>query len=57
MFAMVPAGLVPVTPSVRIRQRDDDYVARARPDLLVAAGADVGLGCSVGLDTAYLRCR
>jgi hypothetical protein len=45
--------VVPVAAKVRRLQRDDDDMTGARRDVLVAAGAQVGLGRLEGLDPTH----
>jgi hypothetical protein len=46
--------VVPVTPEVHRVERNDDQVPDAGRDLLLAAGAEVGLGGLKGLDPSDL---
>src|SRR5206468_3109740 len=52
---VLPAGVVPVTSEVGRVLRDDDGVAGAWFDGLVAARADVAAACLVRLDPADLE--
>jgi hypothetical protein len=49
--AVFPAGGVPVAAEVGGVEGDDDEMAEALGDLLVAAGAEVGLQRLAGLNT------
>jgi hypothetical protein len=50
----MPATAVPVPSLLGLLSGNDDLVAFAGPDLVVAAGAAVGLVCFVGLDVPYV---
>src|SRR5205085_12513263 len=53
--AVLPTGVVPVPAEVRFPRRDDDHVASAGLDRLVAARADVAAARLVGLDPSDLE--
>jgi hypothetical protein len=50
----VPATAVPVASLFGAFAGNDDFVADTGPDLVVAAGAAVGLVCFVGLHVPYI---
>ena len=50
----MPATAVPVPSLFGSLPGDDDFVALAGPDLVVASGAAVGLVCFVGLDVPHV---
>ncbi|MEA3185204.1 MAG: hypothetical protein QOJ74_1681 [Ilumatobacteraceae bacterium] len=54
VLATIPAGLVPMATQIRRIGRHGHVVARARRDLAMAAGADVGLDRLVRLHAAHL---